>query len=59
MVPGILIYQLWNGGITRCGLDETLNERPGWTLLALWPCSQRRQVTYDDVPNRHTMVGDV
>ena len=40
-------------------LVTTLNERPGMSLLKVWPCGQRCQFAYDDMPTRHTMVGDV
>ena len=40
-------------------MDETLNELPGRPLLKVCTCGQCRQVTYNDVPNRHTMTGDV
>ena len=41
------------------GMAATLYERPGRTLLKVWPCVQRRKVTYNDVPTLHNTVGDV
>ena len=48
-----------NDGLARPVLAATLDEHPFRTLLKVWHCDQRLQVTYNDVQTRHTMVGDV
>ena len=56
-VPGGLIYQRQHGGLTRCGLYTTFNERPFHPLPTVCPCGQRRQVTHNYVTTRRTTAG--
>ena len=43
-------------GLMGPGLVETLDEHYGRPLPKVWPCVQRRQVTYNDMPNWNTTV---
>ena len=43
----------------RLGLAAAIDERPGRPLPKVWPCGQCCQVMYNDVPTRHTKVGDI
>ena len=41
------------------GMNVACDERPGWPLQRVWPSSQRRQVTHNEMTAQRIMGRDV